>query len=83
MTHYVFYHLKIWYPWQQTNMSCSLLLELKLVSHFLANRYEFFTQATLIILLKKSGFQFLVSTLGVELCGIKLWDCVPQRTHST
>ena len=56
----------------------TLLLKLKLFSHFLFN-----TQATLIALLKKSGFQFLISTLGVELCGIKLWDCVPQRTHST
>ena len=61
----------------------TLLLKLKLVSHFLSNRHEIFTQATLIILLKKSGFQFLISSLGAELCGIKLWDFVPQRTHST
>ena len=30
-----------------------LILKLKLVSHFLSNRHEMFTQATLIVLLKK------------------------------
>ena len=59
----------------------TLLLKLKLVSYFLSSRHEIFTEATLIVLLKKSSLQFLISTLGVELCGIKLWDCVPQRTH--
>jgi len=46
----------------------TLLLKLKLVSHFLSNRHEIFTQATLIALLKKSGFQFLISILDVEMC---------------
>jgi len=45
----------------------TLLLKLKLVSHFLSNRNEIFTQATLIVLLEKSNFQFLISTLGVEV----------------
>ena len=75
---------EIWY--QMATNKCvilfyTLLLKLKLVSHFLSNRHEFFTQANLIVLLKKSGFQFLISILNVELYGIKLWDCVPQQTH--
>ena len=45
----------------------TLLLKLKLVSHFLSNRHEIFTQATLIVLLKKKNdFQFLISTLGLN-----------------
>ena len=38
----------------------TLLLKLKLFSHFLSNRHEIFTQATLIVLLKKSRFQFFI-----------------------
>ena len=33
----------------------TLLHKLKLVSHFLSNRHEIFTQATLTVLLKKRG----------------------------
>jgi len=60
-----------------------LLHKLKLVSHFLSNRHKIFTQATLIVLLKKSGFDFWISISDAELVKIKLWDCEPQGAHST
>ena len=50
----------------------TILLELKLVGHLLSNRHEIFMKASLIILLKKSGFHFWISTLDVELCGVKV-----------
>ena len=61
----------------------TVLLKLKLVSHLLSNRHEIFTKASLIILLKKSGFHFWISTSDVELCGDKLWNCEPQLTRTT
>jgi len=50
----------------------TVLLELKLVSHLLSNRHEIFMKASLIILLKKSGFLLWISTSDVELCGVRV-----------
>ena len=50
----------------------TVLFKLKLVSHLLSNRHEIFTTASLIILLKKSGFHFWISTSDVGLCGGKV-----------
>ena len=49
----------------------TLLLKLKLDSHCLSNKHETFTQTTLIVLLKKRGFHFWISTSDDELCGDK------------
>ena len=48
----------------------TLSLKMKLVCHLLFNGHDFFSQASLVILLKKRVFQFLIATPGVELC----WD---------
>ena len=59
---------------KSTFLFYTLLLKLKLVCYFLSNRHKIFTQlqATLIVLLKKSGFQFSISTSDVKMCEIKL-----------
>ena len=46
----------------------TLSLKLKLVCHLLFNGHEIFSQASLVILLQKRVFQFLIATSGVELC---------------
>ena len=61
----------------------TILLKLKLVSHLLSNRHEIFTKASLIILLKKSGFHIWITTSGVELRGDNLWNCKLQWTRTT
>jgi len=61
----------------------TILLKLKLVTHLLSNRHEIFTKASLIILLKKSGFQFWITTSGVELYKDKLWNCKLHWTRTT
>ena len=47
----------------------TLSLKLKLVCHLLFNGHKIFSQASLVILLQKRVFQFLIATSGVELCG--------------
>ena len=49
----------------------NLSLKFKLVCHLLFNEHEIFSQASLVILLQKRVFQFLIATSGFELCGDK------------
>ena len=44
----------------------TLSLKLKLVCHLLFNGHEIFSQASLVILLQKRVFQFLIATSGVN-----------------
>ena len=60
-----------------------ILLKFKPVSHLLSNRHEISTKASLIILIKKSGFHFWITTSGVELCGDRLLNCKLQWTLTT
>ena len=55
---------------KQTHLD--ILLKLKLVSHILSNRHKILPKVhTLVVLLKKRGFDFWISTSDVELCGDK------------
>jgi len=46
----------------------TLSLKLKLVCHLLFNGHETFSQASLVILVQKRVFQFLITPSGFEQC---------------
>ena len=46
----------------------TLLLKLKLVRHLVFNGHEIFSKASLVILLHKRVFQFLITPSGFEQC---------------